>query len=184
MAYFSDGSLCILFDRVVAYFSGESSTGAAAIAPQRRDSPSITRRGVFLFLFFPSWQDEKIYTSTWLFFSTSYTFSHPRRKILHLEVQDPLYYPLQTVVRTRSILLSHITLCCPTVFLCFSQQYLSNCFNSIFRLLPDLRAPCRSRGAVYWPCPALPRMLLLWPPAPTSQKCKVVAANKLFQYIQ
>ena len=171
-------------DRVVAYFSGESSTGAAAIAPQRRDSPSITRRGVFLFLFFPSWQDEKIYISTWLFFSTSYTFSHPRRKILHLEVQDPLYYPLQTVVRPRSILLSHITLCCPTVFLCFSQQYLSNCFNSIFRLLPDLRAPCRSRRAVYWPCPALPRMLLLWPPAPTSQKCKVVAANKLFQYIQ
>ena len=80
----------------------------------------------------------------WLFFSTSYTFSHPRRKILHLEVQDPLYYPLQTVVRLRSILLSHITLCCPTVFLCFSQQYLSNCFNSIFRLLPDLRAPCQA----------------------------------------
>ena len=107
-----------------------------------------------------------------------------RRKILHLEVPDPLYYPLQTFVRPRSILLSHITLCCPTVFLCFSQQYLSNCLNSIFRLLPDLRAPCRSRRAVYWPCPALPRMLLLWPPAPTSQKCKVVAANKLFQYIQ
>ena len=124
------------------------------------------------------------YISTWLFFSTSFTFSHPRRKILHLEVQDPLYYPLQTVVRRRSILLSHITLCCPTVFLCFSQQYLSKCFNSIFRLLPDLRAPSRSRRAVYWPCPALPRMLLLWPPAPTSQKCKVVAANKLFQYLQ
>ena len=170
-------------DRVVAYFSGESSTGAAAIAPQRRDSPSITRRGVFLFLFFPSWQDEKI-CATGSFISTSYTFAHLRRKILHLEVPDPLYYPLQTFVRPRSILLSHITLCCPTVFLCFSQQYLSNCLNSIFRLLPDLRAPCRSRRAVYWPCPALPRMLLLWPPAPTSQKCKVVAANKLFQYIQ
>ena len=128
---------------MVAYFSGESSTGAAAIAPQRRDSPSITRRGVFLFLFLPSWQDQKICV-TGSVFSTSFTFSHPRRKILHLEVQDPLYYPLQTVVRPRSILLSHITLCCPTVFLCFSQQYLSNCFNSIFRLLPDLRAPCQA----------------------------------------
>ena len=169
-------------DRVVAYFSGESSTGAAAIAPQRRDSPSITRRGVFLFLFLPSWQGEKICV-TGSFFAINYTFAHPRPKILHLEVQDTLCYPLQTVVRPRRILLSPLTLCCPTVFLCFSQQYFSNCFNSIFRLLPDLRAPCRSSWAVYWPCPALPRMLLLWPPAPASQKCKVVAANKLFQYI-
>ena len=72
----------------------------------------------------------------------------------------------------------------PNVFLCFSQLYFFRLVNCIFRLLPELGAPCYSLATLYWPCPALPRMLLLWPPAPTSQKCKVVAANKLFQYLQ
>ena len=79
-------------DRVVAYFSGESSTGAAAIAPQRRDSPSITRRGVFLFLFFPSWQDQKIYV-TGSFFQQVLPFLIPDGKYCIWKCKTPYIIP-------------------------------------------------------------------------------------------
>ena len=89
MAFFLGDRMVVYFsDRVVAYFSGESSTGAAAIAPQRRDSPSITRRGVFLFLFFPSWQDQKICVTGFIFSSQTENIAFGSARPLILSLAD------------------------------------------------------------------------------------------------
>ena len=141
------------YDMVVAYFSGESSTGAAAIAPQRRDSSSITRRGVSLFLFFPSWQENMC---NWLFFLNNlYLCSAQKENIafgsarhLMLSLADSCQTQTHLTEPPYTLLPNCISLFFSAVFVKLLQQY----FQTVAR--PASTLPIQRGSLLALPGPA------------------------------
>ena len=133
---------------MVAYFSGESSTGAAAIAPQRRDSPSITRRGVFLFLFFPSWQDEKICVTGLIFSYQAENIAYGCARPLILSLADSCQTLKHLTQPHYTLLPNCISLFFSAVFLKLLQQY----FQTVAR--PASTLPIQRGSLLALPGPA------------------------------
>ena len=169
---------------MVATVSWEGSAGAAAIAPRGRASPSITRKGVVLFLF-----------------CISLPFlNHISLILTTVFVSHFFFSPLMTRCRTHNVIPCRLkpdpeapcrsshAFYSPTVFLCFSQLYFFaflNCISQIMSVVylqtvgrPGSTSPILA--ALYWRWPAPPRMLLLWPPAPWAPEMQSRCGQQAF----